>query len=67
MEVDNPEATYNYFLGKGFAKGRSELSVALNENAPLNFRFITRGSAANPNPEAYVSTIDHTVINVFRK
>lgn len=40
----------------------------MNENAPLNFRFINKGEfEIKPNKDALVTSIDHTVINVYRE
>lgn len=68
LECENPEATYNYFLSKGFYPGFDKNCVVLNPNAPLNFRFINRGEfVAKPNKDSLVTSIDHTVINVYRE
>lgn len=67
LEAENPEESVKYFLSKGFAQGFEPNCITLNKNAPLNFRLIKKGSfEMKPNPEAQVSTIDHTVINVYR-
>lgn len=46
-----------------------ENSISLEKNAPFSFRFIPTGSFEKnrKNADSYVSTIDHTVINVYGK
>ena len=41
--------------------------MSLEEKGPLNFRFIPNNALSNvkPNEKARVSTIDHTVVNVY--
>lgn len=43
-------------------------SIALDSNAPFSLKFVDSG-LYNPNKKhetSYVSTIDHTVINLYR-
>lgn len=68
LESDNPEEAVKFFLSRGFHEGFDKNCVVLNANAPLNFRFIKRGSfEIRPNKDALVTSIDHTVINVYRE
>jgi hypothetical protein len=68
LEVENPKETAKHFYSKGLNEGLDDTTVSIEAKSPFGFKFIPMDhlSHVSPNPEALVSTIDHTVINCYK-
>lgn len=69
MDSDDPEGDARYFKAHGnFVEGENDTTIKFDPDAPLEFKFHKAGSKRMiANKEAKVSTIDHTVINGYKR